>query len=606
MSVRSRTLTLTVVSSLVLTLVACGSDDGSSSDGNEPKFGYALSRPIVTLNAASALGAATDAAKVSARLYPGAFLTGPDGRLLPNTDLVTATPTRDNGDVIDYRINEDATYSDGAPVVCDDFLLSWVAAEREDLFGSDIGLMSRIDDLSCEGGSKSFQVTMEQGMGSRYRELFSVGEVLPAHTIAERAGVEDASEAINAGNAEQLSSLGEAWRSTFAVAENDPANVPTYGPYRVASRGQDGSLSLGINPEWRGVQPGIDEIVLWSGAGAGIEAPDYRELAEADQLYVADVAPDTDFADAGFEPGTDASGSAAATEATETADGEASDDSDSDSDQDSSQGDDVRGEDSSEAPDLSDADSGAGRFAVSRGSGTRVDGLTLSDEGVFAEKETRQAFARCIDRARVASAVEENSGIPVDESPFRILAPGSPEAENLASVARRNNDRDPQAAAERLSGTTVRVGFYGDVSRYAGMVDAVAASCQEADVTVEPVALDADNYGNLGEDYDVLLDTRAAFGRNPQVSVPVSTGNASTRQLRDAENRLADEAATIPLTAEPRSVAVDRSLENVIDNPGETGMSWNMDRWSSEDFPQDRSETPTTTPEARAEREDEQ
>lgn len=116
------------------------------------------------------------------------------------------------------------------------------------------------------------------------------------------------------------------------------------------------------------------------------------------------------------------------------------------------------------------------------------------------------------------------------------------------------------------------------------MVDAVAASCTEANVTVEPVALNADDFGSLGEDYDVLLETRAAFGRNPQVSVPMSAGTSTTRQLRDAENRLADEAATIPLTAEPRAVAVDRSLQNVIDNPGETGMSWNMDRWSSQDF----------------------
>lgn len=591
MSARVRSLTLAVVSSLVLTLVACSSgDEGSSAGSGEPKFGYALPRPIVTLNAASALGAATDAAKVSARLYPGAFLTGPDGRLLPNTDLVTASPTDGNGDVIDYRINQDATFSDGTPVVCDDFLLSWVAAEREDIFGSDLGLMRQIDDLTCEGGAKDFQVAMDRGFGARYRELFSVGEVLPSHTIAERAGVPDATEAINSGDTEQLTALGEAWRSTFTVAANDPATVPTYGPYRVASRGEDGSLSLGINPEWHGVQPGIDEIVLWSGAGSGIETPDYRQLADNDQLYVADVDPETDFVAAGFEAGAGTSASAA-----ESADPTVSEGDDA-----------VRGEDSSEAPDLSDADPGAGRFAVSRGSGTRVDGLTLSTEGIFATTENRQAFTRCIDRSRVASAVEESSGIAVDETPFRILAPGSPEADNLTSIARRNNDRDPQATAGRLSGATVRIGYFGDIARYHGMVDAVAASCTEANVTVEPVALNADDFGSLGEDYDVLLETRAAFGRNPQVSVPMSAGTSTTRQLRDAENRLADEAETIPLTAEPRAVAVDRSLQNVIDNPGETGMSWNMDRWSSQDFPQNRPESPATTPAARAQREDDQ
>lgn len=571
MKPRFRTLALVTVCSLGFSTAACGSGSDDDDD-TEPRFGYALPRPIVTLNAASSLGAATDAAKVSARLYPGAYLTGPDGRLLPNTDLVTATPTPDNGDVIDYRITESATYSDGEPVVCDDFLLSWVAAENQDMFTSDLGLMQRIEDFSCDPGAKDFQVTMEKGMGSRFRELFNVGEVLPSHTIAERAGVPNAGDAINSGNDEQLAALGDSWRTTFKVAENDPATVPTYGPYRVTSRGEDGSLSLDVNPEWQGVQPGIDEVVLWSGGGAGIEAPDYKALADDDQLYVADVPPQTDPVEAGFE--ADPSSTEEGDSSTQTESGDAGD------------RDGVRADnDNSEAPDLSESDSGAGRFAVSRGSGTRVDGLSLSDSGVFESVENRRALSRCVDRAAVADTVEQESGISVDEAPFRIVPPGATEAGNLGSVAQRNNDRNTEEASRALGGTTVRVGFFADVAHFAPMVDAVAASCAEADITIEPVPLSADDFGQLGNEYDALLETRSSFGHNPQVTVPMSVGSLTTRELRDAENRLADDAATIPLTAEPRSVAVDRSLENVVDNPGETGMSWNMDRWSSSLFP---------------------
>ncbi|MDN5684302.1 MAG: hypothetical protein L0G90_10970, partial [Corynebacterium glyciniphilum] len=73
-----------------------------------------------------------------------------------------------------------------------------------------------------------------------------------------------------------------------------------------------------------------------------------------------------------------------------------------------------------------------------------------------------------------------------------------------------------------------------------------------------------------------------------------ASGTATVRQLRDAENALADATSTVPLTAEPRSVAVDRGLSNVVDNPGETGMSWNMDRWVSPDFPTSTAPSATT------------
>lgn len=574
---RRRTAALTVAAALVGGLVACSSGDGDGDD-SEPRFGYALPRPIVTLNAASALGAATDAAKVSARLYPGAYLTGPDGRLLPNTDLVTATPIPENGDVVNYRINPDATYSDGAPVVCDDFLLGWVASNRADLFTSDLGLTERVDDLSCDAGAKDFRVEFERGMGSRYREIFSVGEVLPSHTIADRAGVGDVVGAVSSGDEAQLAALGEAWLSTFRVAETDPAEVPTYGPYRVESRGEDGSLRLALNPEWRGVRPGISEMVMYSGEGSGLEGPDYGRLAGDDQLYVADVPPETDLVSAGLESRPDGETTGAPASTTPAEDDEA-----------------IRGGATESAPDLADSSDGMGRFATARGSGTRVDGLTLADSGIFGTKENRQAFARCVDRSAVARAVGQESGITVDEAPFRIVSPGATEGESLREVAGRNNDRNPDETRDRLAGTTVRIAYFADVARHASMVDALVASCAEADVTVEPVPVTSENFGTLGEDYDVLLETRSSFGRNPQVRAQASTGTSTVRELRDAENLLADEAATIPLTAEPRSVAVDRGMDNVVDNPGETGMSWNMDRWASPDFPAPETENNDTT-----------
>lgn len=584
-------------------MVACSSDAGVE-DASDPLFGYALPRPIVTLNAASTQGAATDAAKVSARLYPGAYLTGPDGRLLPNTDLVTATPSADNGDIVNYRISNEATYSDGAPVVCDDFLLTWVASKYPDLFSSDLGLTDRVKDFTCDAGQRDFSIEFDRGMGSRYRELFSVGEVLPSHTVAQRAGVDDVVGAIDTGDQESLADLGREWSATFRVAETDPAQVPTYGPYRVASREEDGSLVLTVNPEWTGVRPGLDEVVMWSGPGAGIDGPDFEQLSADYRLYVADVPPETDPVAAGLEvapetePATETtSGTSESSESSETG-APSSEETDSEDSEDGDAGDEgIRAESDESAPDLSDADDVSGRFAVTRGSGTRVDGLTLSDSGIFDSSENRRAFARCVDRSAVADAVKSESGITVDEAPFRLIAPGAQAGENLGDVAARNNNTDTAPTTDRLGGTTVRVGYFSDVARYRAMVDTLVESCSAADVTVVPVPLGVDDLDGLGTDYDALLETRSTFGQNPQVSFPASSGasgTATVSQLRDAENVLADSTATVPLTAEPRSVAVDRGLSNVVDNPGETGMSWNMDRWVSPDFP--ASTAATTAP----------
>lgn len=579
---------------LTFGVAACTSDD-SVEDAADPLFGYALPRPIVSLNAASTLGAATDAAKVSARLYPGAYLTGPDGRLLPNTDLVTATPSPDNGDIVDYRISDSATYSDGAPVVCDDFLLTWVAAKYPDLFSSDLGLTERVKDINCDAGDRDFSIEFDRGMGSRYRELFSVGEVLPSHTVGERAGVDNVVEAIDSGNSDQLAALGQAWSSTFTVAETDPADVPTYGPFRVSSRGEDGSLVLTVNPEWTGVRPGLDEVVMWSGPGAGIDGPDFEQLAADYQLYVADVPPETDPVSAGLAVPSDTS----AAGDTSSSSGPPSDTGTTEPSDSPADGDDegIRAGAEETAPDLSDADDVSGRFAVTRDSGTRVDSLTLANAGIFESRENRQAFARCVDRRAMAQAVESESGIAVDQAPFRTIAPGAQSGENLGDVAARNNNTDTAPTSDRLGGSTIRVGYFADVARYAAMVDTLVDSCAAADVTVEPVPVSVDDFGELGSDYDILLETRSAFGQNPEVSFPASSGasgTATVRQLRDAENALADAASTVPLTAEPRSVAVDRGLSNVVDNPGETGMSWNMDRWVSPDFPTSTAPSATT------------
>lgn len=518
----------TVLATAVTTVTAAGlvACSGSDDDAQGPRFGYALNTPLVTVNAASARGVATDAAKLSARLFPGAFILGPDNRLLPNHDLVTATPAEDAPDEVDYAINDDATYSDGSPVVCDDFLLSWVAVATPGVFASSGGLAERVRNLDCAPGQKTFHVSFDEGMGERYRELFPAGEVLPAHTVADRAhlSARDLVDTLDARDPEALAPVATAWQDAFDLTDGDVADIPTAGPFRISARGDAGELTLTPNPEWDGDRPGLDEIVVWPGTTGTDGAPDHHQLVEEDRLQVADAA-----------PGADSTG-----------------------------------------------------LPETRATGHRVDTLSFAQSGLFSTPEVRKAFAGLVDRKAVAVAVEKATGTAVEPAALRIAAPASTLAGKLGDVIARNSAVDPAAAGDALGGATVRIGYLGGVPRYKAQIDALVAAAKAVGVTVEPVSLTPEHYGTLGRDYDVLLDTRSSFGRNPTSTASPVSALAAVRQ---AEDDLAAQALTVPLTAEPRIIAVADGVDNVTDNAGETGLSWNMDRWTADQFPADETRT---------------
>lgn len=539
------TLAGTGLLTVALGVVACSGDKDDSPADND--FAYVLNKPLATTNAASTLGVATDAAKLSARLYPGAYLPGPGNRLLPNTDLVSAAPVVDNPDSVDYTISDTATYSDGAPVVCDDFLLTWVAAHRSDVFASDPGLMTRVRDLSCDTGAKAFRVDFDKGMGPRFRELFGPGDVLPAHTVTANAGEgrpENVVDAVSSGDEEALAALGRSWSTTFDLARTDPATVPTYGPFRIESRDDDGSLLLSANPEWRGDPPGIDRVRVRGGG----ELPDSGQSGGGD----------------GATGPAAGSGSSQVTDVTDAA---------------------VL---STGPEDSTLTDAG---FTLSRDPGERVDGLQLSDTGVFATPDARRGFASCIDRGAVVAAVSTATGADaslVKAVPFRVALPDSPAAQALVDIAARNSERNTATTASQLTGTTVRIGYLADQPRYSAIVDALTSSCQEGGVSVVGVPLDAATLtvpGILGTDVDALLETTGASGRNPEVSASPVTPLVTTAQIRDAENTLADAASTVPLSLEPRLVVTVSTVSDVSDSGSDSGLSWNMDRWISSDHP---------------------
>ena len=66
-----------------------------------------------------------------------------------------------------------------------------------------------------------------------------------------------------------------------------------------------------------------------------------------------------------------------------------------------------------------------------------------------------------------------------------------------------------------------------------------------------------------------------------QVEYPAANNRVQELDaLRRQENWLWREIPILPLSAQPRSFAIDQRVGNVVMYTGLSGIGWNMDRWS--------------------------
>ncbi len=102
------------------TLTAC-------SGGAASQIDYVVDGALSTYNTNTVVGAASAGAQAFARTLTGSATTVRTARSSPTT---TSEPSRWSGGaplVLDYQIADNAVYSDGKPVTCDDMVLAWAA-----------------------------------------------------------------------------------------------------------------------------------------------------------------------------------------------------------------------------------------------------------------------------------------------------------------------------------------------------------------------------------------------------------------------------------------------------------------------------------------------
>ncbi|HWH34430.1 MAG TPA: ABC transporter family substrate-binding protein [Acidimicrobiales bacterium] len=192
---------------------------------------------------------ATDASLATGLLvdnvYPSAFVQTPELELVMNEDLlVSAEQVSDQPQVVEYRIRDDATWSDGTPITAADFAYAWRQQNGSDP-ATDVASTLGYDRIASVEGSeedKVVTVTFAQPYGE-WRSLFA--QLLAAHVM----------EALPGG-----------WNDGL-----DGANLPPFsgGPFALADYVPGESVRLVRNQAWWGEPPLLDAVVVRFGIEAG-------------------------------------------------------------------------------------------------------------------------------------------------------------------------------------------------------------------------------------------------------------------------------------------------------------------------------------------------
>lgn len=570
----SRFWALAVSLALGATLTACADEPAPEAvdrpgwittvDEGTQELNYQSSSPLTTTNAGSITGSSTAAQQLSARLYPGVHVPGPHGQFIQNSDLISTRFLPGLKPQVIYTIAENAQFSDGAPVTCSDFLLTYTAGVMTELFDSQLPLMQHIEEFECQPNSSRFVVKLAEGTGLRWRELFAPGTVLPAHAIASRAGMPLVAlhNALQNRDAQALLEPAKIWSEGFDLANFDPLLQVSFGPFLIDHVTDDGAAILTRNETYYGDNAQLGSLAVWPARA------DTAALFERDSLDIVDV--------------------------------------------------------SEVEPDWLDRNAAGNKFEVFPEVGELTDALLLSDNGIFAEAPKRRAFAACIDQEAVAAASSAASGVDVGAVLWQSVEHEDPARQHLRDISDPHRAVNMDMARE-LDGATIRIGYRGQDQRLAKMVEKITELCRPAGIEVVDVAVPETTAEDLHRSDGPFTGATSAQGDNPEGVEALgnsvidegasSAGNAEdtadtaenisgqkidaylgaiyppnldvgatvhtddVNALRDAEKRMWEQMHTIPLAAQPRVFVINRDVVNAVPYTGESAIGWNMDRW---------------------------
>lgn len=537
----------------VLTMLAPAALSGCAPSA-AGQVNYAVDGLLNSYNSNTVGGAASAGPQAFARALTGFSLHGPDGQALADNDFGTVTVAGREPLVLDYQIADDAVYSDGKPVTCDDMVLTWAAQSgRFPGFNaaSKAGYLD-IAGIECQAGQKKARVNfLPTRAVADYNQLFTATSLMPSHAIADELGI-DVTAALQSGDLGAVGRIADAWNTIWNLRPDMKgdalARFPSSGPYKIDSVNADGAVALVANDRWWGTKPVTKRITVWP---RGI---DVQDRINDGTFHVVDLA-------------TGSSGTLT-------------------------------------TPD---------NYQRSEIPSAGVEQLIFAPQGPLAAPEARRAVASCVPRDVIAG----NAGVPIVNTRLNPARDDAYSALESGPLSDQYNLANPDTAREALNSEslTVRLGYQSPNPRLASTVAAITQACAPAGITV--VDVNAESVGPQalrdGQLDALLASTGGASGSgstgssamdaytlhtgngnnlpgysNPQIDgiiagLAVTTDpKEQARLIGDAAPMLWTDMPTLPLYRQQRTLISVKQMFAVQANPTKWGAGWNMDRWRLE------------------------
>ena len=244
------------------TLTACSGSAASQID-------YVVDGTLATYNTNTVVGAASAGAQAFARTLTGFGYHGPDGQVVADHDFGTISVVSGAPLVLDYQIADNAVYSDGKPVTCDDLVLAW-AAQSGRYPGFDAATRAGYVDIAnieCLPGQKKARVSFNPGP-LRRRLHPAVRRDLDDAVARHRRPAEyrrdgGAAEQQRAAGGPDLAAVEHHLGPQAWVENRRSKHFPSSGPYKIESVLDGGAVVLVANDRWWGPRPITKRVTVW-------------------------------------------------------------------------------------------------------------------------------------------------------------------------------------------------------------------------------------------------------------------------------------------------------------------------------------------------------
>ena len=531
----------------VLTVLAPTVLAGCSADAAQ-QVNYAVDGVLSSYNTNTVAGAASAGPQAFARVLTGFSFHGPDGQVLSDGDFGSVSVVGREPLILDYQIADNAVYSDGKPLTCDDMELTW-AAHSGRFPGFDAasrGGYLDIAGIECQPGTKKARVNY---LPSRsvvdYAQLFTATSIMPSHVIGDALGV-DVTAGIQSGDPVAVARIAEAWNTIWDLkVDSDLTRFPSSGPFKIDSVLPEGAVTLVANDRWWGARPAIQRVTVWP---RGIDVQDRINNGSFQVVDVADGSSGTLTTPDDYQ--------------------------------------------------RSDIPSGG------------IEQLIFAAAGPLAAPPARRALALCTPREVIAANARQpvaNARLnPVSDDAYSRLESGP-----LSDQYNPGNADAARVALEGQT-LSVRIGYRAPNPRLAATIGAITRSCGAAGIIVVDASSDVVGPQALrdGQLDALLASTGGATGSgstgssaldaytlfagngnnlpgysNPQIDGIISSLAVTTdpkeqaRLLGDGAPILWVDMPTLPLYRQQRTVIAAKSMFAVQANPTKWGAGWNMDRW---------------------------